>query len=209
MKSVLLAPTGRAAKVLASHAGKQAFTIHRKIYRQKSLKDGTGSFVLDRNLSRNTYFIVDESSMISNTASESSVFGSGSLLDDLLEYVYSGTDCRLILVGDNAQLPPVGSVVSPALDRMVLEGYGFGIIAAVLRHVVRQSESSGVLMNATNIRLQVSEGRLDHPLLDCRNYKDVVRISGENLIEELSDSYGACGLEETIFVVNSNIQANI
>lgn len=208
MKSVLLAPTGRAAKVLASHAGKQAFTIHRKIYRQKSLKDGTGSFVLDRNLSRNTYFIVDESSMISNTASESSVFGSGSLLDDLLEYVYSGTDCRLILVGDNAQLPPVGSVVSPALDRMVLEGYGFGIIAAELRHVVRQSESSGVLMNATNIRLQVSEGRLDHPLLDCRNYKDVVRISGENLIEELSDSYGACGLEETIVVVNSNRQAN-
>lgn len=208
IRSVLLAPTGRAAKVLASHAGKQAFTIHKKIYRQRSLKDGTGSFVLDRNLSRNTYFLVDESSMISNIAAESTVFGSGRLLDDLLEYVYSGTDCRLILVGDDAQLPPVGAVISPALDRAVLEGYGFGLITAELRHVVRQSESSGVLMNATGIRLQVSEGRLDHPSLDCRNYRDIVRISGEDLIEELSGSYGACGLEGTIVIVNSNRQAN-
>ncbi len=208
MKSVLLAPTGRAAKVLAFHAGKQAFTIHKKIYRQKSLKDGSGSFVLDKNLSRDTYFIVDESSMISNIAAESSVFGSGRLLDDLLEYVYSGTDCRLILVGDDAQLPPVGSVVSPALDRAVLGAYGFGLITAELRHVVRQSESSGVLMNATRIRLQVNEGRLDHPSLDCRNYKDVVRINGADLIEELSGSYDACGLEGTIVVVNSNRQAN-
>ena len=116
MKSVLLAPTGRAAKVLASYAGKQAFTIHKKIYRQKSSKDGMGSFVLDRNIGKDTYFIVDESSMISNTGAETSIFGSGKLLDDLVEFVYSGTDCKLILVGDSAQLPPVGSVLSPALD---------------------------------------------------------------------------------------------
>ncbi len=107
MKSVLLAPTGRAAKVLSSYSGRPAFTIHKKIYRQKSSKDGTGSFRLDRNLSKDTYFIVDESSMISNNSNDSSLFGSGRLLDDLIEYVYSGTDCKLILVGDTAQLPPV------------------------------------------------------------------------------------------------------
>ncbi|NMB50874.1 MAG: AAA family ATPase, partial [Bacteroidales bacterium] len=109
LKSVLLAPTGRAAKVLGRYADRPAFTIHKKIYRQKSSRDGMGSFVLDRNLHRNTYFIVDEASMISNESSESSFFGSGKLLDDLIEYVYSGTDCKLILVGDSAQLPPVGS----------------------------------------------------------------------------------------------------
>lgn len=208
MKSVLLAPTGRAAKVLASYAGKQAFTIHKRIYRQKSSKDGMGSFVLDKNFSRDTYYIVDESSMISNSASESSLFGSGKLLDDLIEYVYSGTDCKLILVGDNAQLPPVGSMLSPALDRAALGGYGFGLVSSELRQVVRQSESSGVLMNATRVRLQVSENNLVRPTLDCISYSDVIRISGGELIEELSDSYGACGLEGTIIVVNSNKQAN-
>lgn len=208
IKSVLLAPTGRAAKVLASYAGKQAFTIHKRIYRQKSSKDGMGSFVLDKNFSRDTYYIVDESSMISNSAAESSLFGSGKLLDDLIEYVYSGTDCKLILVGDNAQLPPVGSILSPALDRVALGGYGFRLVSSELRQVVRQSESSGVLMNATRVRLQVSENNLNHPRLDCLNYKDVIRISGGELIEELSDSYGACGLEGTIIVVNSNKQAN-
>ena len=208
MKSVLLAPTGRAAKVLASYAGKQAFTIHKKIYRQKSSKDGMGSFVLDRNIGRDTYFIVDESSMISNTAVESSLFGSGKLLDDLVEYVYSGTDCKLILVGDNAQLPPVGSTLSPALDPAALAEFGFGLVSSELRQVVRQSESSGVLMNATNIRLQVTEMRLDHPSLDCSGFKDVIRITGTELIEELSESYGKCGLDGTIVVVNSNKQAN-
>ncbi len=208
MKSVLLAPTGRAAKVLASYAGKQAFTIHKKIYRQKSSKDGMGSFILDRNLSRDTYFIVDESSMISNTAAESSIFGSGKLLEDLVEYVYSGTDCKLILVGDNAQLPPVGSILSPALDTAALGEFGFGLLTSELRQVVRQSESSGVLMNATRVRLQVMDRNLDHPSIDCTGYRDVIRISGAELIDELSDSYGTCGLEGTIIVVNSNKQAN-
>lgn len=208
MRSVLLAPTGRAAKVLGFYAGKQAFTIHKKIYRQKSSKDGMGNFILDRNLHRNTWFIVDEASMISNISSDTSIFGSGKLLDDLIEYVYSGTDCKLILVGDSAQLPPVGSVLSPALDLSALREYGFGLISSELRQVVRQSESSGVLMNATGVRLLIMNNDLVHPAIDSINYNDVIRISGEELIDEISSSYGTCGLEGTIIVVNSNKQAN-
>ncbi len=208
MRSVLLAPTGRAAKVLGSYAGRHAYTIHKKIYRQKSSKDGMGSFTLDRNLAKNTYFIVDEASMISNTSSETTLFGSGKVLDDLIEYVYSGTDCKLILVGDGAQLPPVGSVLSPALDTSALSDYGFGLITAELRQVVRQSETSGVLMNATRVRMQITENDMVHPSIDCLNYKDVIRVSGEELIDEISASYGTCGLEGTIIVVNSNKQAN-
>lgn len=208
MKSVLLAPTGRAAKVLASFAGKQAFTIHKKIYRQRSSKDGMGRFVLDRNLSKETYFIVDEASMISNSSNENSIFGSGKLLEDLIEYVYSGTNCKLILVGDTAQLPPVGSIVSPALDPDALKEFGFGLIKTDLKQVVRQSETSGILMNATRIRFQVSDHDLAKPKLDCNNFKDIVRLSGEDLIDEISTAYGTCGLEGTIIVVNSNKQAN-
>lgn len=208
IRSVLLAPTGRAAKVLSSYTGQQAFTIHKKIYRQKSSKDGMGSFMLDRNKHKDTYFIVDEASMISNESSETSLFGSGKLLDDLLEYVYSGTDCKLILVGDSAQLPPVGSVLSPALDQKALAGYGFGLIASELKQVVRQSETSGVLMNATRVRLQVAGNNLVHPSIDCQNFSDMIRISGEELIDEISAAYGTCGLEGTIIVVNSNKLAN-
>jgi len=208
MRSVLLAPTGRAAKVLGSYSGRQAFTIHKKIYKQKSSKDGMGSFILDRNLHRDTYFIVDEASMISNISSDTSLFGSGKLLDDLIEYVYSGTECKLILVGDSAQLPPVGSTLSTALDLKALEEYGFALRSAELKQVVRQSESSGVLMNATRVRLQISENDTVHPSMDCNNFKDVIRLSGEELIDELSASYGTCGLEGTIIVVNSNKQAN-
>jgi len=208
MRSVLLAPTGRAAKVLASYAGRQAFTIHKKIYRQKSSKDGLGSFTLDRNLHKDTFFIVDEASMVSNSSGDSSLFGSGRVLNDLIEYVYSGTDCKLIIVGDTAQLPPVGSVVSPALDPAALEEYGFGLISSELKQVVRQSEKSGVLMNATRVRLQVAENDLVHPSIDCLNYKDTIRITGEELIDEISAAYGTCGMEGTIIVVNSNKQAN-
>ena len=208
MRSVLLAPTGRAAKVLSSYAGRQAFTIHKKIYRQKSLKDGIGSFSLDRNLYRNAFFIVDEASMVSNNAGDSSLFGSGRLLDDLIEYVYSGTDCKLILVGDRAQLPPVGSNLSPALDPSALAGYGFGIATCELKQVVRQSETSGVLMNATQVRLQVAENDLSHPSIDCNNYNDIKRLPGEDLVEELSTAYGMSGMEGTIIIVNSNKQAN-
>jgi len=208
MRSVLLAPTGRAAKVLASYSGRQAFTVHKKIYRQKSSKDGFGSFSLDRNLHKDTFFIVDESSMVSNSSGDSSLFGSGKLLDDLIEFVYSGVDCKLILVGDTAQLPPIGAIVSPALDPQSLGNYGFGLISCELRQVVRQSETSGVLMNATRVRLQVAESNLVHPSIDCINYKDTIRITGEELIDEISTAYGACGMEGTIIVVNSNKQAN-
>jgi exodeoxyribonuclease V len=208
MRSVLLAPTGRAAKVLASFAGKQAFTIHKKIYRQKSLKDGIGSFTLDRNLHKETYFIVDEASMVSNSSNDNSLFGSGRLLDDLIEFVYSGIDCKLLIAGDTAQLPPVGSVLSPALDPDVLKEYGFGLVSAELKQVIRQSETSGILMNATKVRMQIAENDLVHPTLDCTGFKDIKRISGEELIEEISGSYGTCGIDGTIIVVNSNKQAN-
>lgn len=208
MKSVLLAPTGRAAKVLSSYAGKQAFTIHKKIYRQKSSKDGLGNFSLNKNLLRDTFFLVDEASMVSNSSNESSIFGTGKLLDDLIEFVYSGTDCKLILVGDTAQLPPVGSPLSPALDTNSLGGYGFGLVTAELRQVVRQSETSGVLMNATRLRLQIAENDIVRPAIDAVNFKDTIRITGEDLIDELSVAYGSVGLEGTIIVVNSNKLAN-
>jgi exodeoxyribonuclease-5 len=208
MRSVLLAPTGRAAKVLSSYSDRPAFTIHKKIYRQKSSKDGMGNFSLDRNLHKDTFFIVDEASMVANNSGDSSIFGSGRVLDDLIEYVYSGIDCKLILVGDTAQLPPIGSAVSPALDPASLGGYGFGLITCELKQVVRQSETSGVLMNATRVRLQVAENDLVHPSIDCINYKDILRITGEELIEEISSAYGSCGMEGTIIVVNSNKQAN-
>ena len=208
MKSVLLAPTGRAAKVLGSYSGHQAFTVHKKIYRQKSSKDGMGSFLLDKNKTKETYFIVDEASMISNISSDQSIFGSGKLLDDLIEYVYSGTNCKLILVGDTAQLPPVGSTLSPALDPEALAGYGFGLVTAQLKQVVRQSETSGVLMNATSVRLQIADENLVHPSIDCGSFSDVIRLSGEELIDEISTAYGTCGLEGTIILVNSNKQAN-
>ena len=208
MKSILMAPTGRAAKVLSSFAGKQAFTIHKKIYRQKSSKDGMGSFVLDKNLAKDAYFIVDEASMVSNSSGDLSLFGSGKLLEDLIEYVYSGTDCKLIIAGDTAQLPPVGSVLSPALSPDSLRGFGFGLIASELKQVVRQSEDSGVLMNATRLRLQIADHELVRPTLDCVNYKDIVRITGEDLIDEITTSYGTYGLEGTIILVNSNKQAN-
>ncbi len=208
MRSVLLAPTGRAAKVLSSFASKQSFTIHKKIYRQKSSKDGLGSFVLDRNLYRDTFFIVDEASMVSNNSNDLSVFGSGKVLDDLIEYVYSGVDCKLIIAGDIAQLPPVGQILSPALDPEALGEYGFGLVTAELKQVVRQSEDSGILMNATKVRLQIAENNLKKPDLSCENYEDIIRLSGQDLIEEINDSYDKSGLSGSIIVVNSNKQAN-
>jgi exodeoxyribonuclease-5 len=208
MKSVLLAPTGRAAKVLESFSGMKAHTIHKKIYRQKSLKDGIGSFILDRNLYRNAFFIVDEASMVANSSNDSSLFGSGKLLDDLLEFVYSGINCKLLIAGDTAQLPPVGLAVSPALDPSVLGSYGFALSVSGLKQVVRQSESSGILMNATRLRKQIDESNLVHPFLDCVNYSDLIRLKGEDLIDEISTAYGTCGMDNTIIVVNSNKQAN-
>jgi exodeoxyribonuclease-5 len=207
-KSVLLAPTGRAAKVLRSYTEKEAYTIHRKIYRQKSATDGVGKFVLDKNLHKETYFIVDESSMIPDESSEGSMFGSGRLLEDLLEYVYTGTDCKLILVGDVAQLPPVGSIVSPALDTDVLRATGFALQTFELHQVIRQSEGSGILMNATAVRQQVSDGDLSVPELSLDGYNDIERLSGNDLIDRLTEAYDRCGTDGAIVVVNSNNLAN-
>ncbi len=207
-RSVLLAPTGRAAKVLRSYTGKEAYTIHRKIYRQKSATDGVGKFVLDRNLHKETFFIVDESSMIPDESSDGSMFGSGKLLEDLLEYVYTGTGCKLILVGDVAQLPPVGSIVSPALDENVMRATGFGLVTFELHQVIRQSEGSGILMNATAVRQQVNDGDLSIPEMVLDGYSDIERLSGNDLIDCLSQAYDRCGTDGAIVVVNSNNLAN-
>ncbi len=207
-KTVLMAPTGRAAKVLTSVTGHQANTIHKKIYRQKTSKDPFGRFVLDRNLARDTIFIVDEASMVSNNPGDTSLFGSGRLLEDLIEYVYSGQNCRLMLVGDTAQLPPVGSAVSPALDSEVIKNFNFGVESAELREVLRQSLSSGILVNATRVREQIMSGDLSRPSLDCGGFDDIVRLQGNDLLEELAVAYDRCGPDGTIIVVNSNKQAN-
>lgn len=207
-KSVLMAPTGRAAKVLRAYTGMEAHTIHRKIYRQKSATDGVGKFVLDRNMHKDTYFIVDEASMIPDESSDGSIFGSGRLLEDLLEYVYTGTDCKLILVGDVAQLPPVGSVVSPALDENVLRATGFALETFELRQVIRQSEGSGILMNATAVRQQVTDGDLTVPELELKGFGDIERLGGAELIDRLTEAYDRCGTDGAIVVVNSNNLAN-
>lgn len=207
-KSVLLAPTGRAAKVLSAYSGQKAYTIHKKIYRQRSFKGEEGSFVLDKNLSHDTLFIVDEASMISNITQSGSLFGSGNLLDDLIDYVSSGKNCQLVLVGDTAQLPPIGIDYSPALIREVISSYGFDVEIATLSTIVRQSLTSGILMNATRVRLQIAENNLALPNIDTKNYSDIATIDNSEFIEELSAAYNHCGIENTIVVVNSNRMAN-
>lgn len=211
IRSVLMAPTGRAAKVMAGYTGKAAFTIHKSIYRQQSSADGMGRFVLDKNLYKNTYFIVDEASMISDEAGDSSVFGSGRLLDDLLEYVYSGENCRLILVGDTAQLPPVGLAVSPALEPAVLEDFGFSVKTVELTEVVRQAEDSGILFNATNIRTLIREEGENEGFfpIEMEGFDDLARISGAELIETIASCYDKYGLFETTVVTRSNKRANL
>ena len=211
IRSVLLAPTGRAAKVMAGYSKMPAFTIHKKIYRQKSSSDGMGKFALDKNLHKNTYFIVDEASMISNELSDNSVFGSGRLLDDLLEYVYSGENCRLVLVGDTAQLPPVKLNISPALEAASLEYYGFSVKEVELKEVVRQTEDSGILFNATEIRNRIGslEDNSGFFPIELNSFDDVERISGEELIETISSAYDKYGLFETTIVTRSNKRANL
>jgi exodeoxyribonuclease-5 len=211
IKSVLLAPTGRAAKVLAGYTQMSAYTIHKKIYRQKSSSDGFGHFSLDVNLHKNTYFIVDEASMISNETAENNVFGSGRVLDDLLEYVYSGENCRLVLVGDTAQLPPVGLDISPALEVAALESYGFSVKMVELTDVVRQAEDSGILSNATQIRGKIGG---ETPAtgffpINLHDFKDIERISGAELIESITSSYSKYGIFETAIVTRSNKRANL
>lgn len=206
-KSVLLAPTGRAAKVMSSYSGHAAWTIHKKIYRQKSGKDGFGEFVLDRNLHKNTCFIVDEASMIGDQLPKSG-FGSGDLLRDLVSYIESGSSCRLILVGDSAQLPPVGLELSPALSRDRLENLGFSVREFELTEVVRQAEDSGILENATAIRTLISSRQLTYPAFSFHPFEDIRMIGGEEFLEELSNSYDSHGASETMVLTRSNKRAN-
>lgn len=208
IKSVLLAPTGRAAKVLSAYSKKSAFTIHKKIYRQKSSKDGFGVFVLDVNLHANTFFIVDEASMISNNSSESSSFGSGRLLDDLIQYVYNDKKCKLILIGDEAQLPPVGIDISPALDQTQIASFNLKVLEYNLKEVVRQHENSGILLNATNIRNLISAENYVFPKMELKGITDIIKIPGSELIDAISDSYNTCGYEDTMIITRSNKRAN-
>jgi exodeoxyribonuclease-5 len=210
IRIVLMAPTGRAAKVMAGYTLMPAFTIHKKIYRQQTSADGMGRFVLDKNLHKNTWFVVDEASMISNENNESSAFGSGHLLNDLLEYVYSGANCRLILVGDTAQLPPVGLAISPALDAVNLKNEGFEVDEFVLTDVVRQAVNSGILSCATQIRQMIEEQNATGFFnIGLNDFPDVVRVSGEELIEQIASCYDKHGLFETTIVTRSNKRANL
>ena len=205
-KCVLLAPTGRAAKVFASYSEKGAFTIHKWIYRQKSIVSNT--FTLSENLSKNALFIVDEASMIANGGM--SGFGSGALLDDLVEFVYSGDGCRLLLLGDTAQLPPVGEELSPALSPDYLRSMYLNVMQMELTQVMRQSEDSGILSNATMLRRIIASGPTDAlPSIRLKGFPDICIVTGENLIESIETEFGNVGIEETIILCRSNKRANI
>lgn len=208
VKVVLMAPTGRAAKVFSVYAGNSALTIHKKIYKQKSSKDGFGRFELEKNLHSRTIFIIDEASMISNEYSDGNIFGSGQLLNDILEYINSGKECKLIVVGDIAQLPPVGLDVSPALERKIINVYGYDLLTIELTDVVRQSEDSGILNNATLLRRKITENNLSLPFFSVKGYKDIIKLNGADLIEKLSDAYNETSVEETLVICRSNKRAN-
>jgi exodeoxyribonuclease-5 len=208
IKNLLLAPTGRAAKVFSSYAGKTAYTIHRKIYRQKSSKDGFGEFVLNKNLFSNSVILVDEASMISDTRQEESVFGSGQLLADLMAFISEGHNCKLILIGDTAQLPPVGKALSPALDKNKLSCYLPVSEEAQLTDIVRQSYGSGILVNATIVRNHITTSDLSIPVLKHHTCNDSCFIGGSDLLESLEKVYNKHGFEDVIVICRSNKRAN-
>jgi len=209
-KSVLLAPTGRAAKVISNYSGRGAHTIHRHIYFPKRDKSGGMKFVLAPNKHKNTIFIVDEASMIPDTATDSKIFENGSLLDDLLMYVYSGHQCKLILIGDTAQLPPVNLTLSPALNENTLAlNYNKEVKTMELDEVVRQQLDSGILLNATNLREQLAAEFVDEFRFDVRNFQDVVRlVDGYEIQDAINQAYSEVGKEETAIIVRSNKRAN-
>lgn len=205
---ILMAPTGRAAKVLSGYTNARALTIHKQIYRQKSLSDGFGQFVLNVNQSENTFFIVDEASLISAGSNDLSLFGSGNLLDDLIKYVFSKNGNKLILIGDSAQLPPVGMDISKALDPDYLSIWG-GVTFARLTNVVRQAQLSGILHNATLLRKMIEEGKTDFPKIDIEGFEDIESITGGDLIERLGECYDKAGMDETLVLCRSNKRANL
>lgn len=208
-KTLLLAPTGRAAKVFSLNSGHEAFTIHRKIYRERSFDGPLGQFNLNYNQNRGTLIIVDEASMLSNGAHDGTAFGSGRLLDDLIQYAYSAEGCRLMLIGDTAQLPPVGEQGSPALQAEMLSAYGLEVFECDLDEVLRQQIKSGILWNATLVRRIVERGEADGlPQLKFEGFADIQVVQGEELIEALDNSYSEVGEDETIVVTRSNKRAN-
>ena len=206
---VLLAPTGRAAKVLSGFTGEKAYTIHKHIYRQKGIRDGVGEFQLNFNKAKDTFFIVDEASLISveTNSSGSGLFGSGDLLDDLVQFVRAGVDDKLILIGDRGQLPPIGLDRSPALDEGYLSRYG-RVMTAELTTVVRQAAESGILTNATIVRRLIEAGRVEVPRLCLSGFDDVERIGGGELIEKIGDAVGRYGLDDIVVLCRSNKRAN-
>lgn len=205
---VLMASTGRAAKVFSRYSGFSAYTIHKKIYRQKSFSNDLDNFSLNDNLHKNTLFIVDEASMISNDGLTGASFGSGRLLDDLIEYVYAGQGCRLLIIGDDAQLPPVGEDESPALSAEVLRGYGLGVTECILTEVIRYSGRNGILSNATMLRERMAADDIyDLPVLTLKGYEDISSIPGSELIEAINSSYNEVGMDETMVICRSNKRA--
>ena len=207
IKTVLLAPTGRAAKVLSHYSGEKALTIHKRIYREKTNASYESQFSLNINREKGAIFIVDEASMLaSHKASDSALFGSGSLLDDLVQYVRSGRNCRLVLVGDNAQLPPVGEAFSPALDVAEMSQFG-DVVYESMDEVVRQEQDSGILYNATLVRCMLENNIYEVPRFDM-SYDDVEAVGGTELIEALQDCYDRYGRDETIVITRSNKRAN-
>jgi exodeoxyribonuclease-5 len=206
-KTLLLAPTGRAAKVLSGYSGFTAFTIHKHIYRQNSM--GDFRFSLSDNLYKNTLFIVDEASMLANSSSDTE-FGSGRLLDDLVEYVYAGDGCSLLLLGDTAQLPPVKQTISSAMDSAYLAAYGLKIFEFTLTHVVRQALESGILHNATNLRQQIeNEDTTSFPKFHTQGFNDIRYLSGQEFIDQIQCSYDGVGVEDTIVITRSNKRSNL
>lgn len=211
MKSVLMAPTGRAAKVMSNYSSSHAFTIHRKIYFPKKQSGGGVQFVLAPNKHRDTIFIVDEASMIPDTPADSKLFENGSLLDDLMMFVYSGHNCKLMLIGDTAQLPPVHLVLSPALDADKLSlNYNKEVVRLELDEVVRQEEDSGILVNATLLREQLQGSYFEGFQFNLNGFRDIVRlIDGHEIQEAIDGSYSENGKEETAIIVRSNKRANL
>ena len=209
-KVMLLAPTGRAAKVFSLNSGTPAYTIHRRIYREKSFSGVDGQFNLNDNLFTDTLFMVDEASMVANMGLGGMNFGSGCLLDDLVHFVYQGRNDRLMLIGDKAQLPPVGEEESPALNAAMLQGYGLTVYECDLNEVLRQSKQSGILYNATMIRQMITHDDITQlPKIRFTGFSDIKPMPGAELIEALADSYHHVGLDDTIVVTRSNKRANI
>ena len=210
-KVVLLAPTGRAAKVFSLNAGQRALTVHRRIYRQKAFTGEMSGFNLNANLAQDTLFIVDEASMVANESPGGTAqFGTGRLLDDLVEYVYGGRNCRLMLIGDTAQLPPVGEDESPALSVDYLSGYGLDVYQCDLNEVLRQAAGSGILYNATVVRQMITHDEATHlPRIRFSGFADIRMVPGGELVEQLNGSYSEVGIDETIIITRSNKRANI